>query len=127
MFDPGLRCQLASATSVALPFILNGSYISDVAADMADVMLSILAGPVSRSRCSRGPQCWCAGPGVQADMNRSMATERRGEEEPPRRPQQWHYSKVHEDYWQVILGTSKILNHTVGKATRMVYQSVRLR
>ena len=36
--DRNLRRHVASATSAALPPIPNGTYIGDIAADMADVM-----------------------------------------------------------------------------------------
>ena len=43
--------------------------ISDVATDMADVMLSTAAELASRSKRPCGAQGWCAGPGVEAEMN----------------------------------------------------------
>ena len=45
--------------------------ISDIAADVADFMLSISAEIAPRSKCPRGPQGWCAGRGVPADMNKA--------------------------------------------------------
>ena len=60
---------MASATSATLPPIPNGTCISDIAADMADVMLSIAAELAPRSKRPRGAQGWCADPGVQAEMN----------------------------------------------------------
>ena len=67
MADLDLRRQVASATSAALPPIPNGSCIGDIAADMADVMLSIAAELAPRSKRPRGAQG--ADPGVQAEMN----------------------------------------------------------
>ena len=58
MTDPNLRCQVANAMVNALPPIPDGTCISDIATDMADVMLR-----------PRGAQGWCAGPGVEAEMN----------------------------------------------------------
>ena len=69
MADPDLRRQVANTMSAALSPIPGGTCISDIAADMADLMLSILAGIAPRSKRLRGPQDWCADPGVQADMN----------------------------------------------------------
>ena len=43
--------------------------ISDIATDMADVMLSTAAELVLRSKRPRGAQGWCAGPDVEAEMN----------------------------------------------------------
>ena len=54
---------------VALPPIPDGTYISDIATDMADVILSTAADLVPRSKRPRGAQGWCAGPGVEAEMN----------------------------------------------------------
>ena len=54
---------------VALPPIPDGIWISDIAADMVDVMLSTAAELAPRSNRPRGAQGWCAGPGVEAEMN----------------------------------------------------------
>ena len=62
-------CQVASATSAALPSIPNGTCIGDIAADMVDVMLSIAAELAPRSKRPRGAQGWCVDPGVQPEMN----------------------------------------------------------
>ena len=69
MTDPNLRCQVANAMVDAFPPILDGTCISDIATDMANVMLSIAAELVPRSKRPRGAQGWCAGPGVEAEMN----------------------------------------------------------
>ena len=69
MTEPNLRCQVAIAMVDALPPIPDGTCISDIATDMADVMLSIAAEFVPRSKRLRGAQGWCAGPGVEAEMN----------------------------------------------------------
>ena len=69
MTDPNLRCQVANTMVDALPPILDGTCISDIATDMADVMLSTAAELVPRSKRPRGAQGWCAGPGVEAEMN----------------------------------------------------------
>ena len=53
----------------ALPPIPDGTCISDIATDMADVMLSTAAKLVPRSKRPGGAQGWCAGPGVEAEMN----------------------------------------------------------
>ena len=53
----------------ALPPIADGTCISDIATDMADVMLSTAVELVPRSKRPRGVQGWCAGPGVEAEMN----------------------------------------------------------
>ena len=70
MTDSILRCQVANAMVDVLPPIPDGTcIISDVAFDMADVMLSTAAELVPRSKRPRGAQGWCAGPGVEAEMN----------------------------------------------------------
>ena len=69
MTDPNLRCQVANAMFDTLPPIPYGTCISDIATDMADVMLSTAAELVPRSKRPRGGQGWCAGPGVEAEIN----------------------------------------------------------
>ena len=69
MTDPNLRFQVASAMVDALPPIPDGTCLNDIATDMADVMLSTAAELVSHSKRPRRAQGWCAGPGVEADMN----------------------------------------------------------
>ena len=69
MADPDLRRQVASARNAALSPIPNGICITDIAAGMADLMLSISAEIEPRSKRPRGPQGWWADPGAQADMN----------------------------------------------------------
>ena len=53
----------------ALPPIPDGTCISDIVTDIADVMLSTAAGLVPRSKRPRGAQGWCAGSGVEAETN----------------------------------------------------------
>ena len=67
--DPNLRCQVANAMIDALPPIHHGTCIGDITTNMADVMLSTAAELVPRSKRPRGAQRWCAGPGVEAEMN----------------------------------------------------------
>ena len=69
MTDPNLRCQVANAMVDALPLIPDGTCISGIATDMVDVMLSTAAELVPRAKHPRGAQGWCAGPGVEAEMN----------------------------------------------------------
>ena len=69
MTDPNLRFQAANAMVDALPPIPDDTCISDIATDMAEVMLSTAADLVPRSKRPRGAQGWCAGPGVEAEMN----------------------------------------------------------
>ena len=69
MTDQNLRCQVATAMVDALLPIPDGPCISNIATDMADVMLSTSAELVPRSKHPRGAQGWCAGPGVEAEMN----------------------------------------------------------
>ena len=69
MTDPNLRCEVANAMIAALPPIPDGTCISDIATDMADVMLSTAVEMVPRSKRPRGAQGWCAGSGVKAEMN----------------------------------------------------------
>ena len=65
MTDPNLRCQVANA----LPPIPDDTRISDITTDMVDVMLSTAAELVPRSKRPPVAQDWCAGPGVEAEMN----------------------------------------------------------
>ena len=53
----------------ALPPIPDDTCTSDIAIDTVDVMLSTPAELVSRSKRPRGAKGWCAGPGVEAEMN----------------------------------------------------------
>ena len=70
MTDPNLRFQVANAIVDALPPIPDGTCISDIATDMAGVMLSTGAELIPpRSKRPRGVQGWCAGPGVEGEMN----------------------------------------------------------
>ena len=69
MADPNLRCQVGNAMIAVLPPIPDGTCISDIATDMADVMISTAAELVPRSKRPRGAQGWCAGPGAEAGMN----------------------------------------------------------
>ena len=69
MTDPNLRCQVANAMVDALPPIPDGTCISYIAINMADVMLATADELVPCSKRPRGAQGWCAGPGVEADMN----------------------------------------------------------
>ena len=70
MTDPNLRCQAANALVDALRTIPDdGTCISDNATDMADVMLFIAAELLPRFKRLRGTQGWCAGPGMEAEIN----------------------------------------------------------
>ena len=69
MADPSLRCQVANAMVAAVPPIPDGTCISDIATDMADVMFSTATELVPCSKRPRGAQGWCAGPVVEAEMN----------------------------------------------------------
>ena len=71
MTDPNLRCQVANAMVDALPPIHDGTCISDIATDMAEVVLSTAAELVPRSKRPSGAQGWCVGPGVEAEMNKA--------------------------------------------------------
>ena len=69
MTDPNLRCQVANAMIGALPPIPDGTCIGDIATNTANVILSTAAKLVPRSKRPRGAQGWCAGPGVEAEVN----------------------------------------------------------
>ena len=69
MTDPNLRFQVANAMVEALPPIPDGTCINGIATDMAGHILSTATESVPRSKRPRGAQGWCAGPGVQAEMN----------------------------------------------------------
>ena len=68
MADPNLQCQVANAMVAALLPIPHGT-ISDIATDMADVMLSTAVELAPCSKRPRGAQGRCAGPGVEAGRN----------------------------------------------------------
>ena len=69
MAVPNHRFQVANAMVDALSPISDGTCISDIATDMAEVMLSTAADLVPHSKRPRGARGWCAGPGVEAEMN----------------------------------------------------------
>ena len=69
MADPNLRRHVANAKGAALSPIPNGTCIGDIAADMANIMLSTATELAPRTKRQRGPRGWCADPGVQAEMN----------------------------------------------------------
>ena len=75
MTNPNLRCQVLKAKVAALPPIPDGTCISDIATDMADVMLSIEPEMVPRSKRPRKAQGWCAESDVEADMRRRLCAE----------------------------------------------------
>ena len=63
---------------------------------MPDVMLSTTAELAPRSKHPRGAQGYCAGHGVEAEMN-AVATERGSEEAPTRRTPNKQPSNGRED------------------------------
>ena len=69
MTDPNLRRQVVNAMVAALPSNPDGTCISFIATDMADVMFSTAVDLVPCSKRPRGEQGWCPGPGVEAEMN----------------------------------------------------------
>ena len=69
MTDLNLRCQVANTVVNALPPIPDGICISDIATDMADVMVSTASELLPRSKRPRRAQGWCAGPSMEAEMN----------------------------------------------------------
>ena len=69
MADPNLRCQVANTMVAPQPPTADGTCISDIATDMADIMLSTATELAPRSERPRGAQRWCAGPGVEAEMD----------------------------------------------------------
>ena len=56
MTDPNPRCQITNAMVAALPPIPDDTCTSNIATDMADVMLSTAAELVPRSKRPRGAQ-----------------------------------------------------------------------
>ena len=69
MTEPNLRCQFTNAMIAALPPIPDCTCISDIATDIADVMLSTVAELAPRSKYPHGAQCYCVGPVVEAEMS----------------------------------------------------------
>ena len=64
-----IRCVNVRRPPLALPPIPEGTCISDISTDMADVILSTAAELIPRSKRPRRVQGWCAGPGVEAEIN----------------------------------------------------------
>ena len=62
-------CVNVRRPPLALPRIPEGTCISDISTDMADVILSTAAEKIPRSKRPRRVQGWCAGPGVEAEIN----------------------------------------------------------
>ena len=71
MTDLNLRYQVANAMSAALQPILDGTCLIDIATDMAYVLLSAAVELALRSKRTRKAKVWCAGSGVEAEMNES--------------------------------------------------------
>ena len=71
MADPNLRCQIENSMVAALSPMPDGTCISDIATDMADVMLSTAAELTPYSKHPRGAQGWCAGPRAEAEDHTS--------------------------------------------------------
>ena len=69
MADPNLRCQVATAMVAAQPPVPDGTNSNDIATDTTNVTLSTAAESVPHSKRLRGARGWCAGPGVEAEMN----------------------------------------------------------
>ena len=69
MANPNLGCQFANAMVAAVPSIHDGTCISDVTIDTADVMFSTVVKLAPCSMRLRGAQDWCPGPGVEDEMN----------------------------------------------------------
>ena len=69
MADSNLRCQVANAMVATLPPIPDGTCISYIPTDMADVILPTAAELAPRSKRPRGAQGWCVDLGVEAEMN----------------------------------------------------------
>ena len=94
MIDPNLRCQVANAMVDALPPIPDGTCIGDIAANTTDVMLSTAAELVPRSKRPRGAQGWCAGPGVEAEVNEAWQQRRDAREHLRAEPHSNNLQKV---------------------------------
>ena len=56
MTDPNLRCQVANTMNTTPLSIPDGTYISDIAINMADVIISTAAELAPRFKCPRGAQ-----------------------------------------------------------------------
>ena len=69
MADPNLRCQVANTRIATLSPIPDGTCISNIVTDMADVMISTAAELAPRSKRPRGARGWYAGPVVGAELN----------------------------------------------------------
>ena len=86
MTDPNLRCQVANTMADALLPIPEGTSISNIATDIADVMLSTAAILVPRSKLPRGAQGRCAGPGVKTEMNAAWQQREEARRHPRAKP-----------------------------------------
>ena len=89
MADPNLRCQVA-----ALPSIPDGTCISDVATDTADVMLSTAAELAPRSNRPRGAQGWRAGPGLETERSAAWQQRDKARKRPRAEPHKSNLRKV---------------------------------
>ena len=71
---------------LSILYLTYRTWIGDIAADIADVMLSIAAELAPRPKRPRGPQSWCADPGVQAEMNAAWQHGHTSAQEPKGKP-----------------------------------------
>ena len=69
MTDPNLRCQVMNAMVTALPPMPDDTRVSDIATDIANVMLSTATELAPRFKRPRGAQGEYAEPGVEVKMN----------------------------------------------------------
>ena len=99
MADPNLQCHVANAMVATLPSIPDGTCISKIATDMADVMLFTAVEMALRSKRPRGAQGWCAGPGVEAEINAVWQQKEEAKRSTRRTPQQ-QPSKNREGGWK---------------------------
>ena len=67
--DPNFRRQVANARITALTPIYDDTWTSDIANDIADVMLPTAAELAPRPKHPRVAQDWCAGSGVETEMS----------------------------------------------------------
>ena len=78
MTDPNLRRQVVNAMVATLPPNPDGTCVSDIATDTADVMFSTAVDLVPCSKRPRGEQGWCAGPSVEAETQYGNRERRKG-------------------------------------------------
>ena len=103
-----LCCVNVRRPPLALPPIPEGKCISDISTDMADVILSTATELIPHSKRPRRVQRWCAGPGVEAEINAAWQEREEARRHPRAEP---HNSNLRK--------TVKIAGKNFGRCARL--------